>query len=50
MPVSLAVADGELIATPLGRRASALSSLAAAHGFVRVRSADGRVAAGTAVS
>ena len=50
VPVSLAVADGVLIATPLGRRASALSSLSASHGFVCVRSADGRVTAGTAVS
>ncbi len=39
-------AGGELVATPLGRRASALSSLAAAHGFVRVASPDGRVVAG----
>ena len=41
MPVSLAVGDGELIATPLGRRASALSSLAAAHGFVLVPAPTG---------
>jgi putative molybdopterin biosynthesis protein len=49
VPVSLSADGGELIATPLGRRASALSSLAAAHGFVRVQSPDGRVTAGTSV-
>ena len=50
VPVSLAAEGGVLVATPLGRRASALSSLAATHGFVCVRSDDGRVTAGTAVS
>ena len=50
VPVALASEGGELVATPLGRRASALSSLAAAHGFVLVRSDDGRVPAGSPVS
>ncbi|MDX6377007.1 MAG: molybdopterin molybdotransferase [Gaiellaceae bacterium] len=50
VPVALSAAGGVLFATPLGRRASALSSLAAAHGFVRVSSPDGRVVAGTQVA
>jgi putative molybdopterin biosynthesis protein len=49
VPVTLSTEGAELVATPLGRRASALSSMAAAHGFVTVRSADGRVVAGTPV-
>ncbi len=49
VPVALSTDSGELIATPLGRRASALSSLSVAHGFVRVESPDGRVVAGSAV-